>query len=142
MSKVNQSAKTYEGSCLCGGVKFEIDGRFESFYLCHCRYCQKDTGSAHAANLFAGGAKLKWLSGEELVRTFLLPSTRHAKSFCEVCGSALPKYQSDGKTLAVPAGSLDTSIAMRPTAHIYVSSRPAWDDDLESLKKFDRLPTE
>ena len=43
----------YVGSCLCGAVKFEVHGDFDSFYLCHCRYCQKDTGSAHAANLFS-----------------------------------------------------------------------------------------
>ena len=55
------------GSCLCGTVRFEIKGDFDSFYLCHCQYCQKDTGSAHAANLFSQSAKLVWRSGAGLL---------------------------------------------------------------------------
>jgi hypothetical protein len=47
-----QMSNTYSGSCLCGEIRFEIEGEFERFYLCHCEYCRKDTGSAHAANLF------------------------------------------------------------------------------------------
>ncbi|MFN3455173.1 MAG: GFA family protein, partial [Pseudobdellovibrio sp.] len=43
----------YLGSCLCGQVEFKIQGVLESFFLCHCKYCQKDTGSAHSANLFS-----------------------------------------------------------------------------------------
>ncbi len=35
---------TVSGSCLCGSVRFDVDGDFEWFYLCHCRHCQKDTG--------------------------------------------------------------------------------------------------
>jgi len=50
------------GSCLCGEVRFEIVGNFERFFLCHCGRCRKDTGSAHAANLFSSTAKVHWLS--------------------------------------------------------------------------------
>jgi hypothetical protein len=42
---------THAGSCLCGAIAFEIAGSFESFYLCHCEHCRKDSGSAFAANL-------------------------------------------------------------------------------------------
>lgn len=48
----------HAGSCLCGEVHYEIEGAFERFYLCHCTHCRKDTGSAHAANLFSSSAKL------------------------------------------------------------------------------------
>jgi hypothetical protein len=44
--------QTVTGSCLCGAVSFEVSGAFDSFFLCHCSRCRKDTGSAHAANLF------------------------------------------------------------------------------------------
>src|SRR3974390_971740 len=94
----------YAGSCLCGAVRFEIQGEFERFYLCHCEYCRKDTGSAHAANLFSSTAILKGVSGEERVKRFNLPATRHNKAFCSTCASALPKM--NGKLLVVPAGSL------------------------------------
>ncbi|WP_419307071.1 GFA family protein [Chromohalobacter israelensis] len=91
------------GSCLCGTVKFEVHGQFDSFYLCHCVYCQKDTGSAYAANLFSQSAKLAWIAGVDAVTSFTLPGTRHSKSFCKLCGSALPSTQVAG-LLVVPAG--------------------------------------
>jgi len=47
-NKMNEKA----GSCLCKKINFEIEGEFDSFYLCHCGRCRKDTGSAHAANFF------------------------------------------------------------------------------------------
>ena len=96
---------THSGSCLCGTVKYEIEGDFESFYLCHCRHCQKDTGSAHAANLFSQSAELTWLAGADAVTSFMLPGTRHNRSFCKLCGSALPSNQIAG-LLVVPAGGL------------------------------------
>jgi len=129
------------GSCLCKEVCFEIEGAFESFFLCHCKLCQKDTGSAHAANLFSTSAKIKWISGEDKIKSYNLPSTRHVKSFCEVCGSGLPNIQMAGNLLVVPAGSLDDSISLKPDAHIYVSSRADWDIDLDSIKKIDKLPS-
>ena len=131
----------HSGSCLCESVKYEIKGQFESFYLCHCKYCQKDTGSAHAANLFSTSAKLTWLAGENKIKKFNLPSTRHTKSFCEECGSALPLYQMESKLLTVPAGSLDTQINMIPNAHIFYSSKASWSEGLESIKKFDKFPS-
>ena len=127
------------GSCLCGTAKFEVQGAFDSFYLCHCQHCQKDTGSAHAANLFSRSAKLTWLEGAEAVTTFTLPGTRHTKSFCKLCGSALPSTQIAG-LLVIPAGCLDSDVSMLPTAHIFISSKADWDRDLGELPKFNGLP--
>ncbi|WP_262500944.1 GFA family protein [Pseudohalioglobus sediminis] len=129
----------YFGSCLCGSAKFEVQGEFDSFYLCHCQHCQKDTGSAHAANLFSQSAKVTWLSGSDSVTTFTLPGTRHSKSFCKVCGSALPGTHGEG-LLVIPAGCLDTEVSMLPTAHIFTSSKAVWDTGSESLPKFEGLP--
>jgi hypothetical protein len=130
----------YAGSCLCGRVRFEIDGEFERFYLCHCEYCRKDTGSAHAANLFSSTAALRWLAGEGNVRQFDLPATRHGKSFCGTCGSALPRTQMNGQWLVVPAGSLNSEVLIRPNAHIFVASRAGWDDALERVPAVDAAP--
>jgi len=129
------------GSCLCEKNKFEIEGDFESFYLCHCNRCRKDSGSAHAANLFSTTAKLKWILGSENVKTFNLPSTRHIKSFCSICGSAMPNIQMEGKLLMVPAGSLDGPISIKPTAHIFLSDKAEWDESLEKFPKFEELPS-
>ncbi|WP_027188915.1 GFA family protein [Paucidesulfovibrio longus] len=132
----------YEGSCLCGKVAFEIEGDFESFYLCHCERCRKDTGSAHAANLFSSTAELRWLSGEDNVRTFDFNSTGHIKSFCIDCGSALPNIQMEGKLLVVPAGSLDSDVPIKPDGHIFYARKANWDSGLNDVPVFDGLPEE
>ena len=126
------------GSCLCGAVRFSIEGEFERFYLCHCSHCRKDTGSAHAANLFSATARLQWLSGGDKVTTYALPATRHTRCFCPICGSALP--HAAGEFLAVPAGSLDTDLRRRPDAHIFVTSRASWDKALEDIPAHETFP--
>ncbi|TAK09330.1 MAG: GFA family protein [Rhizorhabdus sp.] len=128
------------GSCQCGAVRFEIRGAFESFFLCHCSRCRKDTGSAHAANLFSSSATITWLSGRDRITGFRIPGTRHVKSFCSVCGSALPNLQMDGALLVAPAGSIDGDVDIQPTAHICLSSRAGWEDALGDAPRFDGLP--
>lgn len=130
----------YLGSCLCKGIKFRIIGDFDSFYLCHCRYCRKDTGSAHAANLFSTSAKIEWIKTDTTIQIYQPNKSSHVKAFCTNCGSALPNLQMDGKLLVVPAGSLDTKLYMRPNAHIFISNKADWDESLEKISKFQRLP--
>lgn len=133
-------SQKHRGSCLCQKVCFEVEGEFENFFLCHCQYCQKDTGSAHSANLFSTTAKLNWLSGQDQISSFTLANSRHSKSFCSNCGSAVPSLQMQEKLVVVPAGSLDTKISIKPKAHIFVSSKASWDEDLESIARFEKLP--
>jgi len=116
-----------------------VRGRLESFYLCHCQHCQKDTGSAYAANLFSQSAKLTWLAGSDSVTTFTLPGTRHKRSFCKFCGSALPSIHEAG-LLGIPAGCLDTKISMSPTAQIFTSSKAVWENDSGDTPEFKGLP--
>jgi len=130
----------HHGSCLCGAARFEIEGAFESFYLCHCERCRKDTGSAHAANIFSLTASLKWIAGEDRVKSFTLPSTRHSRSFCSNCGSALPSVQMNGALLVIPAGSLDSEITIKPDAHIFSASKAGWEVELEKVPQIARLP--
>ncbi len=132
--------KLHRGSCLCGAVHFEIRGDFERFYLCHCQHCQKDTGAAHAANLFSTSATLHWLSGEDLVKSFTVTGSRHMKSFCSTCGSALPSRQQEGQLLVVPAGSLDSELSIRPLAHLFVASKAQWEQGLTDIPQFEKLP--
>lgn len=138
---MTQISETHSGSCLCGDIRFEVAGAFEQFYLCHCEHCRKDTGSAHAANLFSSTATLKWLSGADKVTLYNLPSTRHMKAFCSTCGSALPSLQMNGALLVVPAGSLDTEVAIRPNAHIFMVSKAGWDHALEKIPALERYPS-
>lgn len=130
----------YKGSCLCKGIQFKITGDFEHFYLCHCRYCRKDTGSAHAANLFSTTATIEWTKKETKVQHFQPHKSNHVKAFCTHCGSALPNVQMGGKLLVVPAGCLDTKLEKQPDAHIFISNKADWDESLEKIKRFERLP--
>lgn len=134
------SRRMHFGSCLCGAVHFEVDGGFQRFYLCHCGHCRKDSGSAHAANLFASGANLRWISGKDKITRFTLPSTRHSKCFCATCGSALPYVESDGVWLVVPAGSLDSDVTLKPDAHIFGSSRASWDNGFGEIPVMEGAP--
>lgn len=130
----------YLGSCLCGRVKYELFGEFQSFFLCHCTRCQKDTGSAHAANLFAKASTLTWLQGENDVQTYLHPNSMHTKSFCQTCGSALPTTDENNNSIVVPAGSLDDQIPMVPTAQIFMSNCANWFRNLSNVPGYEELP--
>ena len=129
----------YQGSCLCGVVTFSIKGQFDSFYLCYCSSCQKDSGSAHAANLFSQSAVLNWNSGLDAVTTFNLPGSRHSKSFCKHCGSAVPGSEIPG-VLMVPAGSLDCEVDISPTARIFTARQHSWVRNINSVPEYAELP--
>ncbi|WP_299003030.1 GFA family protein [uncultured Shewanella sp.] len=133
--------REYKGRCLCHSVEFTITGEFDCFFLCHCSRCQKGTGTAHGANLFATKAELTWLTGESHVRQFKVPDTLHQRAFCERCGAAMPNLQMDGKLLVVPAGSLDTPFDIKPNAHICCDDRAEWDTELHTLACVPGLPT-
>ena len=80
------------GSCLCGEVQYTVEGKFDHFFLCHCRHCQKDTGSAHAANLFSHGGQLTWSQGEALV----IPNPRCALFSADGIESMLHLLEASG----------------------------------------------
>ena len=128
----------HAGSCLCGQVRFEIEGDFDRFFFCHCQRCRKGTGTAHGANLFSATAKVTWLAGQERVTNYRVPDARHSRAFCFTCGGALPREHTG--LLVVPAGCLDTDVHTQPTAHIFVASRANWDRNLEVVPAFDTLP--
>ena len=128
----------HAGSCLCGQVRFQIEGDFDRFFFCHCQRCRKGTGSAHGANLFSTTAKVTWLAGQDKVTHYRVPDSRHARTFCSSCGGALPR---EGRgILVVPAGCLDTDVHTKPTAHIFIASRANWDNGLDKVPAFDAFP--
>ena len=123
------------GSCLCGGVTFEVDLPFESFVNCHCSRCRKATGTAHAANAIVAPGQFRWLSGAELVARYDLPTARSfATSFCKVCGAPLPHATRSGRRVIIPAGAFDEPLATSPDRHVQWASRADW------YEHGDRLP--
>lgn len=116
-----------KGSCLCGGVAFEIMPPIIFFQYCHCSRCRKATGSAHGANIFLKAAQLSWTSGEDLVRRREMPEARYyCTAWCDQCGSALPWRTRNDKYYLVPAGALDDDPEARPTRNIFWGSRAEW----------------
>ena len=131
---------TLSGSCLCGAVRYTVSGEAQRFYHCHCSRCRKASGTGHASNLFVQGS-LTWNSGEELVRTFKLPeAARFANSFCEVCGSRMPRFIEKLGMVFIPAGSLEDEPDLRPQARIFLDSRAKWSCDESALPGFEQYP--
>ena len=59
--------RALRGSCLCGGVRFEIDGPLMRSSHCHCRQCQKGHGAPFRTRARVAAADFRFLAGEELV---------------------------------------------------------------------------
>ncbi len=129
----------FQGSCLCDSVRYELTGELQKFFLCHCQRCRKDTGSAHAANLFVKPVSFHWLSGADLVKTYHHPDSRHVKSFCQNCGSAVPTVI-DNVMVLLPGGSLDSDLPYKPDANIFIDSQANWSKNSGDLPSFAQLP--
>lgn len=123
------------GSCLCAYVRFECEDAFQAFHLCHCRECQKLTGSAHVSNLFTEPANIRWFSGADSIKRFDLAGRDFSHAFCVHCGSSVPYLNKLGDALIVPAGSLDTAPSIKADDHIFWSERAKWYDEALHCKK-------
>ena len=128
------SEKAIHGSCLCQTVQFEISPPFKKMVHCHCSRCRKGTGTGHATNLIVAADQLKWLSGEDAIGRYDLPSAKSfGKWFCRNCGSPVPRVSRSGTVVVVPAGSLDEVPPIKPTDHIFWDDRTPWDCDSGGL---------
>lgn len=128
------------GSCLCGGVTFQMARATGPFELCHCGRCRKASGSAFVAGLVIARTDFELLTGAELVRTFDAPIRNtppaYRTAFCTRCGSPVPDVSPDARWLEVPAGLLDDDPHIRPDKHIFVDVKSRWytiADDLPQL---------
>ena len=129
--------KELSGSCLCGAVHYRVRGPWLRFMHCHCSRCRKATGTGHASNIFTNSENFRWVQGEDQARRYELPTAaRFTNTFCSLCGSRLPSVSRDGKTVNVPAGSLDEVPAATPQARIYWGSRMPW-SCADELPKFE-----
>lgn len=124
------------GSCLCGGVKYRIDGPLFDARYCHCSMCRKAHGSAFRARASVKSADLAFVTGEELV-TFYESSPGNRRGFCRVCGSPIvSKFAAHPEYFGLPLGALDDDPGIRATSHVHVASKAPWftiTDDLRQL---------
>jgi hypothetical protein len=131
------------GSCLCGGVQFEIERAVGPFELCHCPRCRKASGSAFAAGLGVQVQDFRLLSGAELVRTCEAPVREHPPgyrvAFCTRCGSPVPDPPPGATWFEIPAGLLDVDPALRPDKHIFVECKSPWFEIGDALPQLTKL---
>ena len=129
------------GSCLCGAVRFAIDGRVSSIGCCHCSKCLKVTGAGAIPELMVATAGLRFTQGEQSVKRYAQPSG-YSTAFCVHCGSPLPKAHHDGRLWWVPAGVLDDDPGVGVEMHIYVASMAPWDEIPEGSVQHAEEPPE
>jgi uncharacterized protein YndB with AHSA1/START domain len=132
------SGAQLDGSCLCGGVRYAIDGPLPGAGNCHCSRCRKSHGAAFASWTFVAPAQFRWTEGENLL-------TRYASSpglerlFCSRCGSPLAVAH-DGEIREVVLASIDGDPGVRPGEHIFTGSKAPWHQITDTLPQHIEWP--
>ena len=119
-----------EGGCACGDIRYKLTAAPMIVHACHCRDCQKLTGSAFVLNLWIE-RKFVEVRGAETVAFAQPPGpsgSPHEVFACGQCGTSLwSKYHSaPGDTLLLRAGTLDAPSAITPAVHIFTRSKVPW----------------
>jgi len=123
-----------QGSCLCGGIAFEVDA-IEFMLNCHCSRCRKAQGAPFSTYACVARDALRLNQGEELIAEFESSPGFH-RNFCRVCGSRAPHLGENSKSWGVPAGLLDGDPGVSPSLHISVASKAAWWEITDKLPQF------
>ena len=127
-----------QGSCLCQGFRFEVDGEFGNMMDCHCSMCRKAHGAAFATFVGCRTDDYRVVEGEDLVGEYK-SSEQGVRYFCKVCGSNLP--MAAGEEVYIPAGMLDGDPGVRTSAHYFVGSKAAWVDIADEAPQHEEYPT-
>ncbi len=115
------------GCCLCGKVRFEVDGEFERISQCHCTSCKKISGGVGTASGRARSDAIRILEGRELLHTYQ-PEEGSAKTFCSECGSNLfGGGWPETEFCSVRLTTLEPSPEDPIQAHIYIRSVAPWE---------------
>ena len=128
------------GSCLCGGVRYEISGPVSYPLNCHCSMCRKAHGAAFRSRARVKADDFRWTQGAELV-TYYESSPGNHRGFCRMCGSPLlSRFDNDPRSYGVPLGGLDDDPGIKPGFHVFVASKAPWYDITDELPQFAELP--
>ena len=127
------------GSCLCGRVRYEIDGPMQVMGFCHCENCRKFTGSAFSAGGRIAAQSFRWVEGEEWVQRYESSPGIH-RCFCRHCGSSLVSMPDGMPHVGVYSGTLDADPEIHPALHLFVKSKAPWFEITDDLPRFDTFP--
>ena len=133
------------GGCACGAVRYSLTTAPLIVHACHCRDCQRITGSAFVINLWIEAKFVE--AGATAPKSFRLAGGSrkpHEVFFCEACGTYLwSRYHgAPGDFLFVRAGTLDRPEAVRPDVHIFTRSKLPWlelPQDVPAFKSFYKI---
>jgi hypothetical protein len=119
---------TGDGGCACGAVRYRLESAPMFVHCCHCRDCQRQTGSAFALNALIETDRVAVLAGEPQAVAVPTDSGRPHRIFrCAACQTALwSEYGGVAKLRFVRVGTLDDPAAIAPDVHIYTRSKVPW----------------
>nr|WP_315591842.1 GFA family protein [uncultured Cupriavidus sp.] len=131
-----------KGGCLCGAVRYVLKGEPLAAAICHCRHCQKQSGSLFSINLFVADADYTQQGETKFFEDFGdsgQPSYRH---FCGNCGSAVfTKVSMMPGVVLVKAGTLDSLDGVQPPqTEIYTARSVSWVAPVEGANRFPLSP--
>ena len=128
-----------KGSCLCGGVRFEVDDVVSNARFCHCSNCRKFSGTAYAAWGLVRADRFATTPRNPKVTRY--DSGGGERVFCTACGSPLwyepaqlPQYR------GVPLGSIHEGHVPTPEMHVWVRSKAPWVSISDELPQHDTHP--
>ncbi|MDN4059763.1 GFA family protein [Massilia sp. YIM B02769] len=134
-------AKLLSGGCLCGAVRFEASAEPVFSGNCHCRDCQRSSGSAFTPAIFVQSDQVHIQGTVKYFESRADSGNAISRGFCPECGSQLfAKLQMMPGVLGLRAGTLDTPESFRPTLDMYTASAAHWDHMDPALPKFREAP--
>lgn len=115
------------GGCMCGGVRFELSEPPLGALFCHCKRCQRRTGTGVSTSALTAPGTYRTVAGEELIGTWDPGDGGYVKAFCTTCGGQLyTTNPEDPEILAIRMGALDGDPGVRPAAHQFVAYAAPW----------------
>lgn len=122
-------AEVFEGGYTCRSVRYRMTSRPLIVNCCHCRWCQRETGTAFALNAMIEVDRVQLLQGApEVVNTPSNSGKGQKISRCPTCRVAVwSNYAGAGDAVRfVRVGSLDEPDRMPPDIHIFTSTKQSW----------------
>jgi hypothetical protein len=124
------------GRCLCGTVRYELHGRLGPLAYCHCKMCQRASGSAFAANASVRTQYLTWLGGRDTITEYE-SSPGKLRAFCSRCGSPIYSRRTAAPNeVRIRLGTMDGDPERRSLAHFWVSSKAPWFEITDELPRY------
>jgi hypothetical protein len=120
---------TFEGGCSCRRIRYRLASRPLFVHCCHCRWCQRETGTAFALNALIEADRVELLAGEvDVVDTPSESGKGQRISRCPACRIAVwSNYGGGGDAVRfIRVGTLDAPDAFPPDVHIYTRSKQPW----------------